>query len=150
MKKRVCYLAPAYLTSFTLRYLLHNFPSTLTLNYRWIESVLYLYYFCLQFMYLSCSLHLSPLSHRPAHYHLADKARFFGLTDKNYSEGMVKMIGTIPPYHWIIQNARNPYPCHDIWINLLSPLKANGKSKSPCTAGFPTFFFILLFRFPLL
>lgn len=97
MIKRVCFLVPAYLTSFILRYLLHNSPSTLTLNYRWIESVLYLYYFGLQFMYLSCSLHLSPLSHRPAHYHLTDKARFFGLTDKNYSEGMVKMIVIIHP-----------------------------------------------------
>ena len=37
-----------------------------------------------------------------------------------FSEGMVQAIGIIRSlYHRIIQNVRNPKPCHDIRIDLL-------------------------------
>ena len=58
---------------------------------------------------------------------------------------MVQIIGIIRPlHHRIIQNARNPKPCHDIRIDLLQRLEINGKRL--CAAGFPALFFLLLFR----
>ena len=69
---------------------------TLILSYRWTESALSLLSFLPAVhtpLLRPSSLH-TLYSHRPAHFHLTDKAKFLGLTDKNTNSESSAVHGT--------------------------------------------------------